>query len=244
METLTTLTLGEIVKKQYRAAEVFEKFGLDFCCMGSQTLAEACSASQRDPAEVTAALQALEAEGSDGVNFDTWPLDLLADYIYQRHHHYVEEKTPIIQGYLDKICAVHGNRHPELHEIRRIFQETSGALAVHMKKEELMLFPYIKRLAKARESHEPVSSPIFGSISNPIHAMKDDHLDEGQQLQKMAALSNDYTPPADACSTYTVTYKMLKDYEKDMHLHIHLENNILFAKAVQLEEALNEPGAA
>lgn len=244
METLKTLTLGEIVKKQYRAAEVFEKFGLDFCCMGSQTLEEACRNSQHDAVEVTAALQALEAEGSDGINFDAWPLDLLADYIYQRHHHYVEEKTPIIQGYLDKICAVHGGRHPELHEISRIFKETSGALAVHMKKEELMLFPYIKRLAKAVETPGPVSSSIFGSVSKPIHAMKDDHLDEGQQLQKMAALSNDYTPPADACSTYTVTYKMLKDYEKDMHLHIHLENNILFAKAVQLEEALNGPGAA
>lgn len=239
MENLTTLTLGEIVKKQYRAAEVFEKFGLDFCCMGSQTLEEACSNSYYNAAEVTTALQALEAEGDDSVNFDAWPLDLLADYIYQRHHHYVEEKTPIIQGYLDKICAVHGSRHPELYEINRIFKETSGALAVHMKKEELMLFPYIKRLAKAGETHEPVTSPIFGSVSNPIHAMETDHLDEGQQLQKMAALSNGYTPPADACSTYTVTYKMLKDYEKDMHLHIHLENNILFAKAVQLEETLN-----
>ncbi|MBT1690043.1 iron-sulfur cluster repair di-iron protein [Dawidia soli] len=244
METLTTLTLGEIVKKQYRAAEVFEKFGLDFCCMGSQTLEEACRNSQHDPTEVLVALQALETDGGDSVNFDAWPLDLLADYIYQRHHHYVEEKTPIIQGYLDKICAVHGNRHPELYEINRIFKETSGALAVHMKKEELMLFPYIKRLVKAGETHEPVTSSIFGSVSTPIHAMEADHLDEGQQLQKMAALSNDYTPPADACSTYTVTYKMLKDYEKDMHLHIHLENNILFAKAVQLEEALNGPRSA
>jgi len=238
MENVTNLTLGEIVKQNYKAAEVFERYGLDFCCMGSQQLNTACEASQVDINEVQQALASLSQQQDDGVNFDSWPLDLLADYIYKRHHKYVEEKTPLIKSYLDKICAVHGHRHPELKEIRAIFNETSGELAVHMKKEELMLFPYIKRLAEAQASGTAVASPVFDSVASPVAVMKADHLDEGEQLQRMSALSNKYTPPADACNTYTVTYKMLMEYERDMHIHIHLENNILFAKAVALEELL------
>jgi regulator of cell morphogenesis and NO signaling len=241
MENITTLTLGEIVAKNYKAGEVLEKFGLDFCCMGEQYFQDACKASNVDPAIVVKALEEMELQGGDGVNFDSWPLDLLADYIYNVHHKYIEEKTPIIKGYLDKICAVHGDRHPELHEIRKIFYETSGELAVHTKKEELTLFPYIKRMVKAKETKVPVKSPLFISVVSPVQAMKADHLNEGEQLLKIHLLSNHYTLPADACSSYAITYKMLHDYEKDMHLHIHLENNILFAKAIELEkEFLNK----
>lgn len=232
-------TLGDIVANNYKAASVFEKFGLDFCCMGNQTLEEACSASNVDSAAVNAALQDLAQEGNDQTNFNQWPLDLLADYIYNRHHKYIEEKTPLIKGYLDKICTVHGQRHPELLEIRKIFKETSGELAKHLKKEELMLFPYIKRMVKARQDGIRLKSPLFDSVQSPIQMMKTDHLDEGEQLRKMSALSNQYTPPADACSTYTVTYRMLDEYEKDIHVHIHLENNILFAKSLLLEDELS-----
>lgn len=238
MENITNLTLGEIVRKNYKAAAVLEKFGLDFCCMGSQTFAEACRASMQEPSEVIKALEEIKFEGGDGVNFDTWPPDLLADYIYKKHHQYIEEKTPVITRYLDKICRVHGDRHPELFEIRKIFLESSGELAAHMKKEELILFPYIRRMVKAKESNAPVRSPIFDSVQSPVQAMKADHRDEGDQLTRMSVLSNQYTPPADGCSTYAVTYKLLDEYEKDMHLHIHLENNILFEKAIALEEAL------
>jgi len=240
MENLVNLSLGEIVKQNYRASVVFERYGLDFCCMGSQQLGEACQASEINTAEVVQALNALSENEEAATNFDAWPLDLLADYIYQRHHKYVEKKTPLIKGYLDKICSVHGKRHPELEEIRAIFYESSGELAVHMKKEELMLFPYIKRMVAAQAKGDDVQSPMFGSVISPVEVMKADHRDEGEQLQRMATLSNAYTPPADACSTYTVTYKMLKEYERDMHLHIHLENNILFTKAVALEELLRK----
>lgn len=240
METTETRTLGQIVKQNYKAAGVFEKYGLDFCCMGSQTFAEACKTSNVDAAAVLRELDNVGQGHDDGVNFDSWPLDLLADYIYKRHHKYVEEKTPLIKSYLDKICTVHGDRHPELLEIRRIFNETSGALAVHMKKEELMLFPYIKRLVQAQEAGSIVQSPVFDTVASPVEVMKADHLDEGEQLQKMAHLSDHYTPPADACNTFTVTYKMLLEYERDMHVHIHLENNILFSKAVALEELLRK----
>src|SRR5882672_11462771 len=238
MENIKSLTLGEIVKQNYKAAEVFEKFGLDFCCMGNQFLEEACQASNVNADTVIATLEETVLGKDDGVNFDGWPLDLLADYIYKRHHKYIEEKTPVIKSYLDKICLVHGSRHPELDAIRKIFHETSGELAVHLKKEELMLFPYIKKLAQAKESGGVVKLPVFETVTSPVHALKADHLDEGEKLQQMTVLSNAYTPPADACNTYTVTYQMLKEYEKDMHMHIHLENNILFAKAIALEEEL------
>jgi regulator of cell morphogenesis and NO signaling len=235
----TKKTLGEIVANNYKAASVFEKFGLDFCCMGNQSLEDACNAGNVNLAEVNAALRNLAQESSDQTNFNQWPLDLLADYIYNRHHKYIEEKTPVIKGYLDKICTVHGQRHPELFEIRKIFDETSGELAVHLKKEELTLFPYIKRMVKAKEEGTRVKSPLFDTVLSPIQVMKTDHLDEGEQLRKMSALSNNYTPPADACSTYTVAYRLLDEYEKDIHVHIHLENNILFAKSLLLEEELS-----
>lgn len=238
MENLAATPLGAIVKKNYKTAEVFENFGLDFCCMGTQTLEEACTASNIEMNKVIIALNEIKANESDDVNFDMWPLNLLADYIYQRHHKYIETKTPIIKSYLEKICLVHGNKHPELLEIKKIFDETSGELAVHMKKEELMLFPYIKRLVHARENNTTVKSPVFYSVAAPITAMKNDHTNEGEQLQRIAKLSNNFAPPADACSTYQVTYQLLKEYEKDLHVHIHLENNILFEKAIHLEEEL------
>lgn len=240
MENINAITLGEIVTKDHRAAEILEKFGLDFCCSGNQSLTEACNAKNIDSKDVVQALGELETEKSEAPSFEQWPLDVLADYIYNRHHKYIEEKTPLIKGYLDKICAVHGVLHPELLEIRKIFNETSGELAVHMKKEELMLFPHIRKLVRAKETGEPASSPLFNSVDSLILSMKSDHTNEGEQLHVMSQLSNDFTPPPDACNTYAVTYQLLKDYERDLHLHIHLENNVLFAKAIILEEELNK----
>jgi regulator of cell morphogenesis and NO signaling len=130
---------------------------------------------------------------------------------------------------------VHGDAHPELLEIQKIFNKTSGELAAHMKKEELIVFPFIKKLALAKEKRIAITSKLFDSIVSPIKQMNDDHLDEGEQLQRMAALSNNYTPPLDACHSYSTAYQMLHEYEKDMHRHIHLENNLLFPRAIQLE---------
>jgi regulator of cell morphogenesis and NO signaling len=239
MENIGTLTLGEIVKQNYRAAAVFEKFAIDFCCMGNRTFDDACKESKVDSALVSKELQQINTEKGDGVNFDSWPLDLLVDYICKKHHKYVEEKTPIINAYLDKIYQVHGSRHPELLEVRDIFSEIGGELAVHMKKEELMLFPYIKKLEHNKNGASPLTSPLFGSVSNPVEMMKDDHAVEGEKFRRLAALTNNYQIPADACNTFAVTYQMLDEYEKDLHIHIHLENNILFPKAIAIEERIN-----
>jgi len=189
MENIDTITLAEIVTQDHRAAEIFEKFGLDFCCFGNQRLVDACDNRNIDANDVVQALKELESENSNISDFEQWPLDTLADYIYKRHHKYVEEKTPLIKEYLEKICAVHGVLHPELFEISRIFNETSGELAVHMKKEELMVFPYIRKLVKASKAGEDVSSIAIKSISGTIVSLKSEHVDEGEDLRLMSLLN-------------------------------------------------------
>lgn len=239
MENIKTLTLGEIVKKNYKAAAVLEKYQLDFCCRGNQTIDEACRKTGVDAGAVLRELEGVEQQSRDGVDYDQWPLHVLVDHIVKKHHGYIEEQTPQIKKYLDKICDVHGDRHPELLEVRKIFFEVGGELTVHMKKEELMLFPFIKKIEKARESNEIAESPLFKSVNYPVEMMKADHTEEGDKVARIAALTNGYTVPADGCNTYAVTYQLLKDYEKDLHLHIHLENNILFPRAIAMEAQLN-----
>src|SRR5690606_2492271 len=209
-----------------------------FCCNGNRSIEDSCRELQIDPGEVMEALRKVQAEGDDGVIFDAWPLKDLVDYIVKRHHAYVEEKVPQLNAYLDKITRVHGNRHPELEEIRDIFNDVGGELTVHLKKEELMLFPFIKKLEQASLEGVQAQSPLFKSVKAPVDMMMDDHAEEGGKLMRIAELTNRYEVPADACNTFMVTYNLLDEFERDLHIHIHLENNILFPKAIRLEEEL------
>ncbi|MEP6802932.1 MAG: hemerythrin domain-containing protein, partial [Flavobacterium sp.] len=146
------------------------------------------------------------------------------------------DKSTVLRQFLDKLCKVHGESHPELFKINELFTECAGELSQHMKKEELMLFPFIKRMVKTKESNGVLSPPSFGSVSNPIAMMMQEHNNEGERFNEIAVLTNNYTAPSDGCTTYKVTFAMLKEFEEDLHKHIHLENNILFTKAVILEE--------
>ena len=232
--------IGELVAKDYRTASVFKKYGIDFCCQGNRTIGEACEKKNIDSESVVNDLDALiQSRGESSIDYKSWPLDLLADYIEKKHHRYVQEKTAEIIPYLDKICMVHGAHHPELFEINEHFNATAGELAKHMKKEELILFPIVRKLAKAKEEGSKMVAPPFGSIQNPINAMMDEHSTEGDRFRKIEELSNNYTPPQDACNSYGVTLGLLKEFEQDLHLHIHLENNILFPKAIELEKELS-----
>lgn len=142
-----------------------------------------------------------------------------------------------MQGYLKKICTKHGDAHPELFEIKALFSGCSGELAAHMKKEELMLFPYIRKMSRAKESgHINLSAP-FGTVQNPVKMMMHENDIEGERFNKIASLSNQYTPPQNSCNTHRVTFASLKEFEDDLHLHIHLENNILFPKAIEMEQS-------
>lgn len=232
--------IGELVANDYRTASIFKKYGIDFCCQGNRTINEACEAKQIDETLVVSDLNTLiNAIADSGIDYKSWPLDLLADFIEKKHHRYVQEKTLEIKPYLEKICRVHGGRHPELLEINEHFNATAGELAMHMKKEELIVFPYIKKMVKAQQENTKIDSPQFESVRFPIQAMMDEHTTEGDRFRKIEALSNNYTAPEDACNTFRVTYALLKEFEQDLHMHIHLENNILFPKAIELEKQLN-----
>ena len=232
--------IGELVANDYRTASVFKKYGIDFCCQGNRTINDACEAKKIDEKLVVEDLNNLMNSKADGgVDFQSWPLDLLADYIEKKHHRYVEEKSLEIKPYLDKICRVHGERHPELLEIKEHFNATAGELAMHMKKEELILFPFIKKMVKAKQENTKLDKPNFGTVENPIQMMMDEHTTEGDRFRKIEEISNNYTPPENACNTYRVTFALLNEFEQDLHMHIHLENNILFPRAIELEKQLN-----
>jgi regulator of cell morphogenesis and NO signaling len=231
--------IGELVAQDYRAASVFKKYGIDFCCRGNRTIQDACEAKNIDASSVLVDLnEANKASTASSIDYQSWPLDLLVDYIEKKHHRYVEDKTQEIKPYLDKICRVHGDRHPELLEINNLFNEAAGELAAHMKKEELILFPFIRKIAKAKLENAKLEAPHFGTVENPIQMMMHEHNTEGERFRKIENLSDNYTPPLDACNTYRVTFALLKEFEADLHLHIHLENNILFPKAIELEQHL------
>lgn len=150
----------------------------------------------------------------------------------------MEAKIIEIKPYLDRIVNVHGSRHPELETIRQLFHQSAGELAAHMKKEEFILFPFICKMVNVKQRGEKLSLSPFGKVENPVAMMRHEHNIEGDRFREIAALSNNYTPPEDACNTYRVTFALLKEFEADLHLHIHLENNILFPKAIALEKEL------
>ena len=239
MEVRKNQIIGELVAQDYRAASVFQKYGIDFCCQGNRTINDACTAKEIDADTVLNDLKAIDnASNSAGIDFKSWPLDLLSDYIEKTHHRYVEDKSPELMAYLDKICEVHGKNYTELYEIKELMQQTVGNLAQHMKKEELILFPFIRKMEKSKRTGELLQKPGFGSIQNPINEMESEHSAEGDRLRDIATLSNNYTPPEGACNTYQVAFAMLKEFQDDLHLHIHLENNILFPKSILLEKQL------
>ncbi|MBA6151235.1 iron-sulfur cluster repair di-iron protein [Gelidibacter maritimus] len=243
METLhrdAQKQIGQFVADDFRTAAVFSNYGIDFCCKGDRTVEEVCKKNNIEVEELLGKLLEIQiSNNQQSIDYQSWPLDLLAEYIEKKHHRYVEEKTPVLRQFLDKLCKVHGRRHPELLEITTLFIGCAKEMASHMKKEELILFPFIKRMVKAQMEGTKIDSPQFTTVENPIALMKHDHELEGDRFRKIVELTNNYTPPADACNTYRVTFAMLDEFEKDLHLHIHLENNILFPKAIALEQTLN-----
>ncbi|WP_426479128.1 iron-sulfur cluster repair di-iron protein [Chryseobacterium sp. CBSDS_008] len=234
--SIKTDFIGEIVAEDFRTAAIFKKHGIDFCCKGDRTIENACETKKLDADNIYKEIENLPQNAAQSIDFKSWPLDLLADYIEKTHHRYVAEKVPVLQQFLDKLCKVHGEHHPELFRIRELFYVSAQDLGAHMKKEELMLFPFIKNMVKAKIGGSVIQQPHFGTVENPVNMMKHEHTAEGERLSEIAELSDNYTPPADACNTYRVTFAMLQDFENDLHRHIHLENNILFPKAIELEK--------
>ena len=241
MESLVEKPIGQIVAEDYRTAQIFKNHKIDFCCQGNRSIQEAAEKSKIEPQVLINEINAIQQEVKEGtVDYKTWPLDLLADYIEKKHHRYVVEKTPILKAYLEKLCKVHGERHPELFEITDHFNKSAGELTAHMQKEEIILFPTIRKMVQAKQNGSKMEKPHFGTVQNPIQMMMTEHENEGERFRLIDELSNNYTPPRDACSTYRVTYALLQEFENDLHQHIHLENNILFPKSTELEKELIE----
>lgn len=234
-------TIGQIVADDYRTASVFKSYSIDFCCKGNRTLSEACRKQNISIETLQEALEnAIQQDRVSGPKYTNWPLDLLADYIEKKHHRYVRGKVPELKAYLEKLCEVHGKKYPELYEVKDLFNASTGELFSHMHKEEKILFPVIRAMAEAEiNDASSVQRPTFGTVENPINMMMHEHDAEGERFRKIAALTNDYTPPADACNTYRVALALLEEFEQDLHLHIHLENNLLFPKAIELEKKLS-----
>ena len=230
--------IGEIVAKDFRTAAIFKKYKIDFCCKGGRTIEEACTSKNIDLNSIYSEIENLPKNDGGSIDYNSWPLDLLADYVEKTHHRYVEEKTPIILQFLNKLCKVHGNAHPELFEINELFDASAKDLGAHLKKEELILFPFIKNMMKTKIQGDALPQSSFGTVENPVNMMKHEHTVEGERLRRIGELTNEYTPPADACNTYKVTFAMLEEFENDLHQHIHIENNILFPKSILLEKEL------
>src|SRR5699024_1025275 len=240
MTTITDKSVGQIVAEDYRTAQVFKDHKIDFCCNGGRSIQEVAQEKGLNPQSLVEEVDAARQQNTSGAgDFESWPLDLLADYVVKTHHRYAEKQTQVLKPYLEKICKVHGGRHPELFEIKDIFEAISGEMAAHMKKEEIMLFPFIKKIVGTDDNNEKIDPSTDRTGANPVNMMKHEHDDQGDAFRKIAELTNDYTPPADACNTYKVTFGLLSDFEDDLHKHIHLENNILFPKAIALEKELS-----
>lgn len=234
-------TIGSIVAEDYRTAPVFSKFHIDFCCKGGRTIEEVCSLKGIGPETLIAALEEAKKSASlpeDG-DVKSWSATKLADYIEKVHHGYVRDTMPVLGAYLKKVATVHGDRHPELKEIFALYSECTVELLNHMIKEETVLFPSIRKMDRMVENGKLMTEPFFfGTVQNPISMMREEHITEGDRFEKIATLSNNYNVPDDACNTYRVAFAKLKEFQEDLHRHIHLENNILFHKAVELERKM------
>jgi regulator of cell morphogenesis and NO signaling len=224
-------TVGELVADDFRTAAVFQKHGIDFCCGGQRSIGDACTDAGIDRERVSADLEAATVTPGASPRFTTWPLDMLTRYIVSNHHRYVREAIETLSAHTDKVAHVHGEAHPEVREIGDLFRQLAAELASHMDREERVLFPYIDALAAGGAAPR---AP-FGTVANPIRMMEHEHQAAGSMMADIRRLSRDYAPPEDACTTYRVTYQELQAFEADLHQHVHLENNVLFPRAVALE---------
>jgi len=226
---LGKLTVGEIVANDFRAASIFKNAGIDFCCGGKRGLSATCEEKGINPATLEKELKDLELEPlNPSLNFKDWDLGFLCDYIMNTHHKFVLKNLPELVFYTQKIASVHGGHHAELIEIAELFAKINQELLQHLKNEEEVLFPAIKR-ALVNNSVETKAT-----IVSEITRMAGEHEFAGGAMDHISEISNHYLVPADGCNTYGVTYKLLQQFEDDLHIHVHLENNILYPKALVL----------
>jgi regulator of cell morphogenesis and NO signaling len=235
-------TVRELAVELSYATQVFETLGIDYCCGGKRPLQEACAASGIPLERVVESLDhaqtaiAANQEAADR-NWSDKSIDEILDRILQRHHAYVREQTPLIQQKFAKVASKHAERHPELPRAQALFNSLAEELMLHLMKEEQILFPYIRRMDESRISGEPLPPSCFGTVKHPIAMMTSEHDNAGELLKQIHQETSDLSAPVDACVTFQSLYRDLLDFEADLHQHIHLENNILFPRALAMEGA-------
>jgi len=224
-------TIGKIVANDFRAASMFKEAGIDFCCGGNKSLTAACMEKGVDESHLIQQLDLLaQTPVSGALNFKEWELGFLSDYIMNTHHKFVLKNLPELVFYTQKIANVHGDHHPELIEVASLFTKINEELLQHLNNEEGVLFPAIK------EAEKNASPIVKSTIISEITRMRGEHEFAGGAMDKINALTNNYLIPEDACNTYRVSLKLLEQFEDDLHIHVHLENNILYPKALKLTE--------
>lgn len=239
MEISKDSIIGNLVAQDYRVATAFKKKGIDFCCNGNRSIAEVCTEHNLDSNQLIQEIQETTTQTqATSVDYQSWPLDLLADYIEKKHHRFVTAKIEEITPYLEKINRVHGERHPELAKVEELFKASAGELSMHMKKEELTLFPKVRKMMENQKTGT-LDKEQLQSLESVIATLMKEHDNEGERFRQIEALTNGYTTPEDGCNTYHISLGLLKEFEDDLHLHIHLENNILFPKSAKMAAELS-----
>jgi regulator of cell morphogenesis and NO signaling len=232
-ESDITKTIGEFVADDYRTAGVFEKYGIEFCCGGKVALYDICREKGIDLSAIMRDMESVKTEPLDrGQNYGAWPLSFLADYIVNTHHAYLKENMGEIAVYARKIAEVHGANHPEVIEIAEIFDKITSDMSGHLREEEEVFFPAVKRIDSARKAGAAPEENDIQTVRDSLGKLDEEHNGIGEAVHEIRRLSKEYAVPADACNTYMVTYRKLREFEDDLHKHVHLENNILFPKAV------------
>lgn len=235
MNLATDKTVRELAVEISGATRVFEKMGIDYCCGGGRSLADACAIAGIESKDVQIELT-LAAHGQpEGPNLQTTTLENLINHIVVKHHSFTRLELARLNALLEKVCAAYGESHRELWQIQALFVELTADLEIHMRKEEQVLFPYVIRMEAAVQQHMPLFHPPFGTVANPVRMMMAEHDRAGELLKEIRRLSANYTSPTEACMSYQTLYSALEALEKDLHQHIHLENNILFPRAVEME---------
>lgn len=231
-------TVGEFVAEDYRTAQVFEKYGIDFCCGGKVSFSETCRQKGIDGGTMLAEIEAAKSEPVErGQDYSSWSLAFLADYIVNVHHGYLNEDLQPIADYARKIAEVHGANHPEVIEIAKIFDGIATDMAAHLREEEGVLFPGIKRIDAAKKAGVAPEPKDAESVQVSLAKLGREHEQIGDAVHRIRHLSKEYAVPSDVCNTFMLTYRKFKEFEDDLHKHVHLENNILFPKAAQLVAA-------
>jgi regulator of cell morphogenesis and NO signaling len=237
----SSMTVREVALELPQSTRLFERLKIDYCCGGNRPLTEACASIGVEVGEVMEMLESAsqaEPQGNGAMDFQKLTLSELIAYILDTHHVFTKHEMDRLELLARKVISVHGENHPELHKVGALFDALCADLKPHMFKEEQILFPHILALVQAANQNQPAPFAPFGTVNNPVRMMMLEHDAAGEILRELRTTTSEYSTPADGCISYRTLYEALEAFEKDLHQHIHLENNILFTRAIELEAQL------